>query len=188
MSVAVVLAASGVVTGAVVEGRGSGAGDAVAVADPHSTPTFVPAVLAGRPEGRNPHSPLFSTRFLQVQQHHTAHHVLSAFSFNSIQDAHFQLLRGVFQPRPTSLSTTASPFSSNNNTPQPPNKLPSTHRFVSTGADLIAEGTEPCSALLARSREVRAVRPDHSPGSLGMEPVRPLPLRLLVCGNLVMWW
>jgi hypothetical protein len=54
-----------------------------------------------------------------------------------------------------------------------------THTLVSSGADLMAAGTEPDSWLLPRSIFVRPVRPAHSPGSDGMDPVKPLPFRKL---------
>lgn len=43
----------------------------------------------------------------------------------------------------------------------------------------MAAGTDPVTWLLDRSRFVRAVSPTHSPGSDGIKPVSPLPLRLL---------
>jgi hypothetical protein len=55
----------------------------------------------------------------------------------------------------------------------------STHTLVSRGADLMAAGTDPVSWLLDRSRFVRPVSPTQSPGSDGIKPVNPLPLRLL---------
>lgn len=54
-----------------------------------------------------------------------------------------------------------------------------THTLFSSGADLMAAGTEPVIWLLERSMLVSAVIPAHSPGSDGMVPAKPLPARFL---------